>query len=106
MLIQHSLGVLQESQTGGIFPTRIFVREVRADVPKSGGAQQRVANRVRQDIAIGMADRAFVERYFDASDHELAVCREPVQIVTDSGLRHFAACPGFADLVWARSWLR
>ena len=57
---------------------------MRADVAESRGAEQRVAKRVGYNVAIGMADGAFVEWDFDAADDELAAFGEAMQVVADA----------------------
>ena len=52
---------LQKSQAGRILPLRIGVRKMRADVAEPRGAQQRVADRMRERVAVGMAHGPFVE---------------------------------------------
>jgi hypothetical protein len=59
--------MLQKSQAGRVFPSRIGVGKMRADVAQSRGAQERVAERVRQRIAIGVADWTFRKREFYAA---------------------------------------
>ena len=80
----------RKSRLEDALPFRIGIREMRADVAEARRAEQRVAKRVAQHIAIGMAHRAFVERNFDSADHQLAAFGQAVQIVADSGARHFA----------------
>ena len=52
-------------QTVRAFPLRVGVGEVRADVAEARGAEKRVAERVGEHVAIGVADRTFVERDFE-----------------------------------------
>ncbi len=69
---------------------------MRADVAEPRGAQQRVAERMRQRVAIGMAHGPLVEWNFDAAEDQLAAFGEAVQIVADARAGHRAA----------RSWRR
>src|SRR5580658_9194278 len=87
-IVKHLGNALEENQAGRPLPLRIGVREVRADVAQIRGAKKRIAERVAQHVAIGVALGAFVERNFDAADHELAAFDEAVKIVTDSGEGH------------------
>ena len=38
-------------------------------LPQSGGAEQGVANCMAENVAVGMAYRAFFKGNFDATDH-------------------------------------
>ena len=81
-------GVLEEKEAGRVLPLRICVREMRADVAEGGGTEKRVAECVAEDVSVGMADGAFVERDLDAANHQLAAFLEAMQIVADAGARH------------------
>ena len=85
-LRQKAADVLQKAQAMHIFPTRIRVREMRADIAEPRGTENRVADSMRQRVSIGMADRSFFERNFDSAEHKLAPCGEPVQVITNPGL--------------------
>jgi hypothetical protein len=67
MHIEKLPDVIEELQTRGAFPRGVCVREVRADIAQACRAQQRVADGMRQNVAIGMADGPFIERDFDAA---------------------------------------
>src|SRR2546429_4908060 len=69
-------GVLQKEQAVRAFPFRIAVREMWADVAESRRAEQSVAERVGEHVAVGMADGPLVERQLDAADHELSPFRD------------------------------
>src|SRR6266567_6306206 len=84
LLVQQLLGVLQKEQAVCALPLRIRIRKMRADISQARRAQQRVAERVRQHVAVRMPDGTFVKRQLDASDDKLASFRQPVQVVTDA----------------------
>src|SRR5437879_1887331 len=86
--LQQAAHMLQETQAVRIFPFWVRVREMRSNITETRRAQERVADGVCQGVAIGMAHRAFLERDFDAAEHELAACGEPVQVITDAGSAH------------------
>ena len=44
-----------------------MIREMLADVPKAGGAEQRIAQRMQRHIAVGMCDDAVRMRHAHAS---------------------------------------
>src|SRR5882672_12939718 len=82
---------LEKSQAGGVFPFRIGVREMCADVAESRGAKQRVANCVSQRVAVGVPHGSLVKWNFDSAKNEFAAFREAVKIVANSRARHRAA---------------
>jgi hypothetical protein len=81
--VEKLTGVLEEEEAVGVLPLGIAVREVGADVPEASGAEKSVAKRVGKDVAIGMADGAFIEGDFDAADDEFAAFGEAMKIVPD-----------------------
>src|SRR5216684_6394324 len=81
--------VLEEEQARRALPFRIGVRKMCADVAETGSSQQRVAQRVAQDVAIGMSDRAFVKWHFDPAENQFSSLCQPVQVVSDSRACHF-----------------
>src|SRR5205807_10401063 len=91
-LREQLLGVLQKEQAVRAFPFRIAVREMCADVAESRRAEQSVAERVGEHVAVGMADGPLVERQLDAADHELSPFRQPMQIVANATARAHAFC--------------
>jgi hypothetical protein len=75
--------MFEEEQAAGPLPLRIAVREVRADVTEAGSAKKRVTESMDKHIAIGMADRALVERNFNATDDEFAAFGETVKVIAN-----------------------
>src|SRR5260370_38459376 len=94
-LVKQFARVLEEKQARSAFPLRIRVRKMRADVAEPGSSQQRVAQGVAQDVAIGMSDRAFVERHMDPAEDQVSPLCQPVQVEADSRACHFVppSCP-------------
>jgi hypothetical protein len=82
--VEEFAGVLEKLQAVGTLPLWIGVREMGADVSEARGTEQSVAKRVGYNVAIGMADGAFIEWDFDATDDELAALREAMQVVADA----------------------
>src|ERR1700680_1032935 len=80
----------QKSQARNIFPFRIGVRKMRADVAKPRSAEQRVADRVRQRVAVGVSHGSFVKWNFDAAEDQFAAFREAVKVVANPRSRHRA----------------
>jgi hypothetical protein len=62
--------MLQETQAMSIFPARIGIRKMRANIAQPRRPQERVADRVRQRVSIGMADRPFFERDLNAAKYQ------------------------------------
>ena len=60
--------MLQEQQTVRAFPLRVGVRKVRANVAEAGRAEKRIAQSVRQNIAVRMANRSLIERHVDPAN--------------------------------------
>src|SRR5450432_1470365 len=84
LFLQELSGVLQEHHAVSALPLRIGIGEVRSDVAEASGAKESVAQGVSQNIAVGMTDRAFVERKLDAANNELAPRLQPMQIVSNA----------------------
>ena len=77
--------MLEKTETLGIFPLRIGVWKMRADITKAGRTQKRVTDRVGERVSIRVADRALFERHLNTAKNELAACGQPVQVITDTG---------------------
>jgi len=84
LLVEKFAGMLEKLQAVGALPLGVGVRKMRADVAKARGAEQRVAERVGDHIAVGVAYRPFIEGDFDPADDELAAFREAMEIVADA----------------------
>ena len=91
MFDQQFTDALQKAQAGNALPFRVGVREMRADVTEAGRAEQRVANRMGQRVAVGVSHRAQMKLDFDTAQDELAAFGEAMQIVSDSRPSHRAA---------------
>jgi hypothetical protein len=57
---------------------------MRADIAETRRAKQRVAQRVRQNISVGMSNRPFIERNLNSADHQLSAFRETMKIVANA----------------------
>src|SRR5208282_530459 len=86
--------LLQKQGRIGVFPLRIGGRKQRSNVGSGDGAEQRVGDRVQQNVAVGMAAESFVMRQSHASDFEWNTGLEFVRVptVTDAHFR-------FQDLI-------
>jgi hypothetical protein len=67
---------------------------MRADISESRGSKQRIAKRMGQNIAIGMADRTFIERQLNYAYDQLPPRLDPMQVVSDAAAHaHFFCRP-------------
>jgi abortive infection bacteriophage resistance protein len=57
---------------------------MRPNIAETRGAEQSVTERMRQYISVGMSDRSFIKRKFDAADDQLAAFLETVKIVANA----------------------
>ena len=55
-----------------------------ADIAERSCAQERITDGMREDVAVGVANRTFIERESDAADDERAAFGKAVQIVADA----------------------
>ncbi len=85
---QQTPHVFQKTKAMRTFPLRIRVREMRANITEARSAQKCIADGVCQRVSIRMTDRAFFERDFNAAEHELAACGQPVQVIPDPAWAH------------------
>ena len=81
VLAHHRGGLPQQLDAVGVFPTRVRVGEVTADVAQPGGAEDCVRGGVARDVGIGMAERAAVRWECHAGDHQATSVHQPVQVV-------------------------
>ena len=84
LFIEKFARVFEERQAVRAFPLGIGVGEMRADIAERGGSKQRIANRVGENITIGMTDWTFVEGDDDAADDERTAFGKTVEIVANA----------------------
>jgi len=84
LFIEKFARVFEEHQAVRAFPLGIGVGEMRADIAERGGSKQRIANRVGENITIGMTDWTFVEGDDDAADDERTAFGKTVEIVANA----------------------
>jgi len=80
--------MLEKTKAMRIFPLRIGVWKMRANVTKTRRAQKGVTDGVCQRVSIGMAHRTLFERHLNAAEHKLSARGESVQVITDAGPAH------------------
>ncbi len=74
-LIHQIAGMFEEAEARSIFPVRVVVGKMLADVAEPGGAEQGITNRVRHRIAVRVPGQALVKRDLHASEDEFTSCR-------------------------------
>jgi hypothetical protein len=84
LFVEKFLRVLQEFQAVGVFPPRIAVRKMSADVTERRCAEHSVTQGVSENVTIGMADGTFSKWNGNTADDEKAPFRKAVQVVADS----------------------
>ena len=84
MVLEERADLGQQLHRVGVAPALVRVREVLADVAEAGGAEQRVDDRVGQDVGVGVARQAALGRDLDAAQDQLAPLLEAVRVVADA----------------------
>ena len=77
------LDPLQYPAARDIFVLRVGIREMAADVAQAGGAEQRVADGVRERVAVRVSRQAFVERNLHAAENQLPPRLQPMVVVPE-----------------------
>jgi pimeloyl-ACP methyl ester carboxylesterase len=77
--------VAQQLHRVGVLPDGVAVGEVLADVAQPGRAEQRVGDRVGEDVGVGVAGEAGLVRDLHAAEDEPAPGRERVRVDPDAG---------------------
>src|SRR5579884_729447 len=72
--------VAQQFHGVRIAPSLVRVGEMPAEIAKGGGPEQRVAERVRQSIGVGMSERAAFEWNLDAAEDQFASFHQAVRV--------------------------
>jgi hypothetical protein len=85
--VKKLANVFEKVKAVRAFPLGIAIWEMRANVAEAGGAEERIANGVREDVAVGMPDRPFAEGNYDAADDEIAASGEAMQVVANSAAK-------------------
>jgi abortive infection bacteriophage resistance protein len=57
---------------------------MRANIAETRGSEQSVTERMRQYISVGMSDRSFIKRKFDATHDQFAAFRKAMKIVPNA----------------------
>src|ERR1700730_11589332 len=79
--------MFQEQQAVGALPLRIAIRKVCPNIPEPRRTQQRIANRMRQHVAIRVPRRPLIERQRNPPNDEGPARFQPVQVVTYASTR-------------------
>ena len=83
-LTQQAERFVRQGQAGGVLPLRVVRWKVGADVAGAGGAQQRVDDRVQQDVGVGVAGQPGLALKRDAAEDERPPGLEAVDVVADA----------------------
>ena len=67
-------------QAVGIFVLRIVVRELAAEIAFAERAEDRIGQRMRRHVGIGMAPQAAVMRNLDTAEYQPASCFQRMEI--------------------------
>ncbi len=70
--VHQIAGMFEESEARSIFPVRVVVGKMLADVAEPGGAEQGITNRVRHRIAVRVPGQALVKRYLHPAQDEFS----------------------------------
>ena len=90
------VGVAEQVERVRAFPALVVRREERADVAEPGRAEQGVDQRVRDDVAVGVAGQAPLGVEANASEHERHALLERMCVdpEPDPQLRHRSSASG------------
>jgi len=74
----------------------VGVGKMLADITQAKGPEQRIGDRVNDDVAVGVGDGADALRDDDAAEDELPACLQAVDVVavTDAEGGHFVCLSG------------
>ena len=74
----------EEIEAVGIEKCWVARWKVSPDVAKRRGAKQRIANRVKEDVGIGVSFEAAIELDMHAAKHERATLDKAMHVVTNA----------------------
>ena len=75
----------QQIEAVRVLPPRIGVGKMAADVAEAGGAENRVGQRVADDVGVGVAERAALGRDGHTAQHQRPAGDEAMKIVAGTG---------------------
>ena len=81
---EHAGGLFEERGAARVLPLGIAGREVGADVAHAGRAEQRVDDRVQENVGVGVAGEARLALERHAAEDERARGVEAVDVVADA----------------------
>ena len=81
--VTRSSTVAQQRHRVGVLPQLVGVREVLADVAEPGRAEQRVDDRVREHVGVGVAREAALAGDLDAAEDQRPPVREAMRVDAD-----------------------
>ncbi len=72
VILQEGRHLAEQRQAVGVAPALVGVGEVLPDVAEAGCAQQRVDDRVGQDVSVGVAGQPQLGLDLDPAEHQSA----------------------------------
>jgi len=91
-LLEEFSRVTKKQEAGSVAPLRGGIRKVPANVAQRRGAEQGVADGVRQRVAVRVAHGSFVERNTHAAQNQFAPRSEAVNIAAEADPERFVIC--------------
>ena len=88
---QHRHRRAQQLDRVGVAIALVGVGELMADVGQPGRAEQRVDDRVREHVGVGVAGEAALADELDAAEHQSPAGGERMAVVADAGLHGHGA---------------
>src|SRR4051812_193437 len=79
---RHSF--FNEEPAGRALPLGIIIRKMHTDVSKSCRSEQRVRERMQQDVCVRVALQAAGARNFNSAQHEAAIMTETMRIESNA----------------------
>ncbi len=80
----HRRHMTQHQAAVGTLPARIGGRKVLANIAQCQRAQQRIAERVQQHVAIGMREQTMIMGHAHTAEHHMVAGPEGVNVIADA----------------------
>src|SRR6185369_9632695 len=87
-LLDQLAGMVEEQGRGSAAPLRIGRRKMVADVAGAQRAEDRVGQRVKDDVGVAMAGKALVMRDLDAAEPQFPARGEGMDVETEADPWH------------------
>src|SRR5512142_1472630 len=80
--------MLEKDQAGDILEARLRIGKVLADIAEGAGPQQRIGQRMREDVGVGMTHEPLEKGDLHPAEDQLPVDDKAVHVVADAEARH------------------